>query len=119
MKLGKEAIEKAKNVNPYQTALDLHKTQKESLNADFGSYDSGVDAKLGINKRYNEELEKLNVNAMGFSGGMLSNAKNALNVQYAQAAVQAEEQVWADRGDKIGSSRYAVDFWDWEIKRSC
>ena len=104
----KEYVENAKRAkeefeanNPYAEALALAKKEKEELTADIGKYKDIQDKRLKIDKWYSEEYQKLQENKMKMSENNRTQALADLQKLYDQKYLQAESEVWEERGAKI------------------
>ena len=99
--LCKAYSEKTAEKNPYRTLLEMQQKAKEQLSTDIDDYEDISQKRLAIDKWYYDELKKLHQNKAGLSSSELNQAKLSLDDLHDKRILQAEEEVWMERGEKI------------------
>ena len=99
--LFKAYSEKTAEKNPYRTLLEMQQKAKEQLSTDIDDYEDISQKRLAIDKWYYDELKKLHQNKAGLSSSELNQAKLSLDDLHDKRILQAEEEVWMERGEKI------------------
>ena len=99
--LCKAYSEKMEKNNPYRTLLEIQKKAKEELTTDLDDYEEISQKRLAIDKWYYNELKKLHQNKAGLSSTELNDARLSLDNLYDKRVLEAEEEMWMERGEKI------------------
>ena len=93
--------QKTAEKNPYRTLLEIQKKAQEEMSTDLDAYEDAFEKRATIDKWYYNELKKLHQNNAGLSSTELSEARNSLDDLYNKRSIEAEEEVWMERGEKI------------------
>ncbi len=99
--LCKAYSQKTAENNPYRTLLEIQKKAQEELSTDLDAYEDAFQKRATIDKWYYMERKKLQQNSAGLSSSELNEARLSLDDLYDKRALEAEEEVWMDRGEKI------------------
>ena len=101
VEINKKYTEKLTNTNPYQQVLDKMKEEQAALSADVDYYRNAKQKRLEIDKWYAQEYEKINKDK-NLSSSQKSSLYSSLDTLYDERSLKANEDVWVERGEKIG-----------------
>ena len=93
--------DKMEEKNPYKTLMEMQRKAQEEMSTDLDAYEDAFEKRATIDKWYYNELKKLHQNNAGLSSTELSEARNSLDDLYNKRSIEAEEEVWMERGEKI------------------
>ncbi len=99
--LCKTYSDKMEEKNPYKTLMETQRKAKEEMSTDLDAYEDAFEKRVAINKWYYNELKKLQQNNAGLSQTEQKEARKSLDDLYDKRALEAEEEVWMERGEKI------------------
>lgn len=101
--LNKNYTQNVKKETPYAILLKEMQQNEENLSADVEHYRNAYQSRLEIDNWYLKEYKKIQSNKAKLSKQDQSIAFADLNTLYEERAKQADEQVWQERGQKLGS----------------
>ena len=81
--------------------MEMQRKAQEEMSTDLDAYEDAFEKRVTIDKWYYNELKKLQQNKAGLSSTELSEARNSLDDLYNKRSIEAEEEVWMERGEKI------------------
>ena len=99
--LCKTYSDKMEEKNPYKTLMETQRKAKEEMSTDLDAYEDAFEKRVAINKWYYNELKKLQQNNAGLSQTEQKEARKSLDDLYDKRTIEAEEEVWMERGEKI------------------
>ena len=99
--LCKAYSDKMEEKNPYKTLMEMQRKAQEEMSTDLDAYEDAFEKRATIDKWYYNELKKLHQNKAGLSSTELNEARNSLDDLYDKRSLEAEEEVWMERGEKI------------------